>query len=156
MAEPQPSSRNCFVCGRDNPGGLRARWESDRASGEVRATVAIAERFNGYPGITHGGILTALLDEAVVRTALLHGGFDDLLVTARIEVAFRRPTPTETPVTVVARILRRSSGRAQAEAEVRLPDGTVTAHAEALLARPSPDVAAAWAAERQHWRIAEE
>jgi uncharacterized protein (TIGR00369 family) len=121
----------------------------------VRTTVAIAEHFNGYPGITHGGILTALLDEAVVRTALLHGGFEDLLVTARIEVAFRRPTPTETPVTVVARIRRRSAGRAQAEAEIRLVDGTVTAHAEALLARPPPDVAAAWAAERQHWRVVE-
>jgi len=151
----QPSSRSCFVCGRENTGGLRTRWESDRDAGEVRSTVSIPERFNGYPGVVHGGVLTALLDEAVVRTALLEGGFDDLLVTARIEVVFRRPIPTEAPVTVVARLLQRTRARARAEAEVRLADGTVAARAEALLARPPPEVAAGWAAERPFWRVDE-
>ena len=134
---------------------MRTRWESDRDAGEVRSTVSIPERFNGYPGVVHGGVLTALLDEAVVRTALLEGGFDDLLVTARIEVVFRRPIPTEAPVTVVARLLQRTRARARAEAEVRLADGTVAARAEALLARPPPEVAAGWAAERPFWRVDE-
>ncbi|HEX9306489.1 MAG TPA: PaaI family thioesterase [Anaeromyxobacter sp.] len=150
---PQPSSRSCFVCGRDNPLGLAARWVSDRAAGEVRATVEIPEHFNGYPGTVHGGIVTALLDEAAVRTLLLDGGFDDLLVTAKLEVAFRRPTPTRTPVVVVARLLKRMGTRAQAVAEVRLADGTVTARAEALLARPPPEVQTSWEAERAYWRV---
>jgi acyl-coenzyme A thioesterase PaaI-like protein len=153
--ERQPSSRSCFVCGRENGGGLRARFESDRAGGEVRSTVSIPERFNGYPGVAHGGVLTALLDEAVVRTALLDGGFDDLLVTARIEVTFRRPIPTETPVTVAARLLGRTGSRARAQAEIRLADGTVAARAAALLARPPPEVASGWAAERPFWRVDE-
>lgn len=116
--ERQPSSRTCFVCGRENPLGLKAQWVSDRAAGEVRARVEIPEHFNGYPGTVHGGILSALLDEAVVRTALLDGGFDDLLVTAKLEVAFRRPTPTRTPVTVAARITRRAGTRVFAKAEI--------------------------------------
>lgn len=151
--EKQPSSRSCFVCGRENPMGLAARWVSDRERGEVRATVEIAEHFNGYPGTVHGGILAALLDEAAVRTGLLDGGFDDLRVTAKLEIAFRHPTPTRTPVVVAARITRRSGTRAQVAAEVRLADGTVTASAEALLTRPPPDVAAGWARERAFWRI---
>jgi uncharacterized protein (TIGR00369 family) len=151
--ERQPSSRTCFVCGRENPMGLAARWTSDRGAGEVRATVEIPEHFNGYPGTVHGGILAALLDEAAVRTALLDGGFDDLMVTARLEVAFRRPTPTRTPIAVVARVTRRAGTRAQAEAEIRLPDGTVTARAEALLSRPPPEVAAGWEQERPWWRV---
>jgi uncharacterized protein (TIGR00369 family) len=128
-------------------------WESDRAGGEVRATLSIPERFNGYPGVVHGGIVTALLDEALVRTALLDGGFDDLLVTARIEVTFRRPTPTDTPVTVVARLVERRGTRARGEAELRLSDGGVAARAEALLARPPPDVASAWEQERAGWKV---
>ncbi len=141
------------MCGRENPFGLAARWESDPATGEVRATLEIPEHFNGFPGTVHGGILSALLDEAAVRTALLDGGFDDLMVTAKLEVAFRRPTPTGTPVVVAARLIRRAGSRAQAEAEVRLQDGTVAARAEVLLARPPPEISAAWGAERKHWRV---
>ncbi len=153
MSQPQPTSRSCFVCGRDNPLGLKTRWVSDLGAGEARCQVTLPEAFNSYPGVVHGGIVTALLDEAMVRALLLEGGFDDLLVTARMEVAFRRATPTGQPVTVTARIRRRSSSRAQAEAEVRLADGSVTATAEALLARPTPEVAAAWSAERSGWRV---
>ena len=149
----QPSSRTCFVCGRENPFGLAARWENDLDRREVRATLEIPEHFNGFPGAVHGGVLSALLDEAAVRTALLDGGFDDLMVTAKLEVAFRRPTPTRTPVVVVARLVKRVGTRAQAEAELRLPDGTVTAKAQALLMTPPDDIAAAWEAERTHWRV---
>jgi acyl-coenzyme A thioesterase PaaI-like protein len=153
MSERQPSSRSCFVCGRDNPLGLRTRWVSDRAEGVVRSEVVIPEHFNGFPGVVHGGVLAAILDEGLVRTALLDGGFDDLMVTARMEVVFRRPVPTETPVTFVARLVRRVGARAECEAEVRLPDGTVAARATALLAQPPAQVKAGWDAERPYWTV---
>jgi uncharacterized protein (TIGR00369 family) len=153
MAERQPSSRSCFICGRENPLGLKARWESDRAANEARSHLVIPEHFNGYPGVVHGGILTALLDEAMARSVLVEGGFDDLLVTAKLEVTFRRPTPTDTPVTVVGRLLRRVGNRAIAEGELRLADGTVTARASATMAKPPPDVAAGWEQERVHWKV---
>ncbi len=155
MAERQPSSRSCFVCGRDNATGLRTRWEGDREAGEVRATLVLAEQFHGYPGIAHGGIVAALLDEAMVRSLLLEGAFEDLMVTARMEVAYRRATPTAEPVTVVGRLSRRGSSRATAEAEIRLADGTVTAEAKGLLTRPPPEVVAAWAGERPFWTVDE-
>ena len=127
----------------------------DSEAAEVKAEVVLPEHFHGYPGIAHGGILTALLDEAAVRTALLDGGFDDLMVTAKMDLAFRRPTPTAIPITVVAWILRRTATRAVAAAEIRLKNGTVTARAEVLLTRPPADVAAAWAEERPYWRVDE-
>ncbi len=141
------------MCGRDNAAGLRARFTMDREVGEVRAEVVLPEHFHGYPGVAHGGILAALLDEAAVRTGLLEGDFDDLMVTAKMDLVFKRPTPTGTPVAVVAWLLKRTGTRARVEAEVRLADGTVTARAEVLLARPPADVAAAWAAERPFWRV---
>jgi uncharacterized protein (TIGR00369 family) len=153
VEDKQPSSRSCFVCGRDNQGGLRARWVSDRATGEVRATVVVDERFNGYPGVVHGGVLAALLDEALVRSLLIGGDFEDLMVTARMEVVFRRPAPTGQPLTIVGRLVKPGETRAQAQSEARLADGTVVARAEGLLAKPPPDVAAAWNAERDYWRV---
>ncbi len=156
MTDRQPSSRTCFICGRENPFGLKMRWLNDRRANEVRGQVVIPEHFNGYPGVVHGGILTAILDEAMARSVLIDGGFDDLLVTAKLEMVFRRPTPTATPVTAVARLVKRVGNRAIAEAELRLADGTVTARAEATMAKPPPEVAAGWERERAHWKVDED
>jgi acyl-coenzyme A thioesterase PaaI-like protein len=149
----QPSSRSCFVCGRENPVGLKVVWEQDAAAGEIRGAVTIPDHFGGYPGVTHGGIVGAILDETAGRTVLLDGGFDELMVTAKLEVVYRRPTPTGVPLEAVGRLLRRSGSRAEAEAELRLPDGTVTARATVLLARPPAEIKERWEAEREHWRI---
>jgi acyl-coenzyme A thioesterase PaaI-like protein len=153
MPTRQPTSRSCFVCGRDNPVGLKVKWDQDPGAGELRGTVTIPEHFNGYPGVTHGGIVAAILDETAGRAILIDGGFDDLMVTAKLEVVYRRPTPTGVPLEVVGRLLRRSDARAEAEADLRLPDGTVAARATVLLARPPAEIVEGWAAEREHWRV---
>jgi acyl-coenzyme A thioesterase PaaI-like protein len=153
MPTRQPTSRSCFVCGRENPVGLKVKWDQHLEAGELRGTVVIPEHFNGYPGVTHGGIVAALLDETAGRTILMDGGFEDLMVTAKLEVVYRRPTPTGVPLEVVGRLLRRLEARAEAEAELRLPDGTVAARASVLLARPPVEIIERWAAEREHWRV---
>ena len=70
MTERQPSSRTCFVCGRDNPVSLKMKWDQDCASGEIRSTVVLPEHFNGYPGVAHGGVIAAVLDETAGRVVL--------------------------------------------------------------------------------------
>jgi acyl-coenzyme A thioesterase PaaI-like protein len=149
----QPSSRSCFVCGRENPVGLRLRWEQDEEKGEIRGRVTIPDSFNGYPGVAHGGIVAAVLDETAGRSILVTGGFETLMVTARLDVTYRRPTPTGVPLEVVGRLLRHSGARAEAEAELLLPDGTVAARATVLLARPPEAITERWQAEREHWRV---
>ncbi len=156
MAERQPSSRNCFLCGRDNPVGLKAHWENHREAGEIRGSVSVPDHFCGYPGVVHGGIVAALLDETAGRTILMDGGADDLMVTAKLDVVYRRPTPTETPLTLVGRLQARSGDRAKAEAELQLSDGTVVARGAAVLARPPGGMSSAWEAERPYWRVDEE
>jgi acyl-coenzyme A thioesterase PaaI-like protein len=155
MANRQPNSRSCFVCGRDNPVGLRVSWDNHPDAGEIRGSVTIPEHFNGYPGVVHGGIVAALLDETAGRTTLLSGDFEDLMVTAKLEVLYRKPTPTATALTLVGRILRRSGYRAEAEAELKLPDGTVAARGTALLARPPAEITSSWEAERPYWKVDE-
>jgi hypothetical protein len=75
------------------------------------------------------------------------------MVTAKLEVVYRRPTPTGVPLDVVGRLVRRFGTRAEAEAELRLPDGTVTARGTVLLARPPDGIQEGWEAEREHWRV---
>jgi len=153
MGERQPSSRSCFVCGRDNDVGLKMVWENHPEEGEIRSMVTVAEDFNGYPGIVHGGILAAMLDETAGRAILLEGDPDELMVTAKLEIAYRRPTPTGTPLLLVGRLVSRTETRAEAKAEIRLPDGTVSARGSVLLARPPKEILAGWEAERQYFRV---
>ena len=153
MTEWQPTSRLCFVCGRENPVGLKVRWENDREAGEIRGTVEVPEHFNSYPGVVHGGVVAAVLDETAGRALLLQGGPDDLMMTLKLEVAYRRLTPTATPLKLVGRLRRRTASRAEAEAELRLPDGTVSASATVLLVRPPESITSRWADERPYWKV---
>ncbi len=155
MTQRQPTSRTCFVCGRENPIGLKIHWDQDVEKREIRGTVTLPDHFNGYPGVAHGGIVAAVLDETAGRSILTTGGFDDLMVTAKLEVVYRRPTPTGVPLLAIGRLVRRTEARAEAEAELRLPDGNLAARASVLLARPPEQIQERWAAERRHWRVDE-
>ena len=153
MSNRQPSSSTCFVCGRDNPVGLRMGWVNDPEAGEIRGEVVIPEHFNGYPGVAHGGIIGAILDETAGRTTLMESAdADNLMVTVHLEVTYRRPTPTGVPLTAVGRLVERGGRRSRAEAELRRPDGTVTATAHVVLAPPPTAVMESFEAEREHWR----
>jgi uncharacterized protein (TIGR00369 family) len=151
----QPSSRHCFVCGVQNPVGLQIQFVDDGDS-TVRAQVVVPERYNGYPGVVHGGIVAAILDEVSGR-ALLARGHDlkNLFVTLKMEIRYRAPTPTDTPLTAVGRIVQAGASRAKVHGEIRLPDGTVTAEADSVVARPPEGFAERWEPERPYWKVYE-
>jgi len=153
MDDRQPSSRHCFLCGRQNPIGLKITWVNDREARQIRARVVVPEHFNGYPGIVHGGIVAAILDETAGRALLLDGDADNLMVTVKLEVRYRKPTPTGQPLTAVGWVIRQTETRAQAASELRLEDGTVTAECEALLFRPSQEFFDRWEPEKAYWRV---
>lgn len=153
MSDVQPTSRYCFVCGRDNPASLHVRWRNDPAARQVRPLVTVREEYNGYPGIVHGGVVAALLDEAAGRALMVDGDFERLWVTVKLEVTYRRPTPTRVPLTVVGWVERSDARRSMTASEIRLPDGEVTARCKALIVRPPEKLLEGWLAEREHWRV---
>ena len=70
MLQEMPYYKKCFVCGRDNPHGLRQiiYYDSERES--VLIKWAPAEHFVGYENIVHGGVFLTLLDEAMAWAAI--------------------------------------------------------------------------------------
>jgi len=154
--DKQPSSRTCFLCGRQNAVGLKITWYNDVAAQRVQATITVPEQFNGYPGIVHGGIIAALLDETAGRALLLDGNSNNLMVTLKLEVKYRHPTPTGELLTLVGWVIQRSAGRARAAAHILLADGTVTAQGEAILVRPSAEFFRRWEPEKPFWRVYDE
>jgi acyl-coenzyme A thioesterase PaaI-like protein len=88
--------------------------------------------YNGYPGVVHGGIIAAILDEVVGRVAMI-GDPDHFMMTAKMELRYRRPVPVATPLVFVGKKGKMKGRIAQATGEVRLPDGTVAVEAELTL-----------------------
>lgn len=128
----QPNSHFCFVCGIKNPVGLKLEFY-DNGVDEVRCEYSIPAEYNGYPGVAHGGIVAAILDEVVGRVAMI-GDHTRFMMTVKMEVKYRQPVPVETPLVIAGRLVKMRGRLAQAAGEVRLPDGTVAAEAELTLA----------------------
>lgn len=138
-AAKQPNSRHCFVCGVENPAGLALTfYEQEPAT--VVAEYTVPEHFQGYPGIAHGGIVAAMLDEILGRTAMV-GDQTHFMMTGRLTIRYRKPVPVAQRLRLVGRLTKRRERAAAAVAELWLPDGSLAAEAEATLV-DHPDVAA--------------
>ena len=77
---------HCFACGTLNANGLHLDLHVDRGRSWVELTYE--QRFQGWDGIAHGGILATILDE-VMAWALV--GEDSWGLTARLAIDFKQP-----------------------------------------------------------------
>ncbi len=145
----QPNSRLCFVCGLDNPIGLRlAFYEDDQ--GRVLARFTPQAQHQGYPGMVHGGIVTALLDEVLARVAIGTGRW---VVTVRLNLRYRRPIPLNDPLTIVGQGMGWRRNLFQARGEIVLADGRVGAEAEGAFAGVRPEQAEGMADALGFWQV---
>ena len=78
--------QHCFVCGTRNPHGLGITFTI--CDEQATCVFVPDKRYQGYAGIVHGGIVTLVLDEAMVHLLWRLGR---LAVTAQLSVRFRKP-----------------------------------------------------------------
>lgn len=116
----------CFGCGKNNPCGLKMEFEWDGKIAKSEFTPV--EMHQGWHNIIHGGILTALLDEAMAYAACFEriGG-----VTAAIEVRFRKPVSVGQHLTITSWVGKRTRRFVETEGAITLDDGTVVTEAKA-------------------------
>jgi len=148
----QHNSRNCFLCGVDNPIGLKlAFYELD--DGRVAARFTPGEEHQGYPGVMHGGIACALLDETIGRTL---ENLDIWAMTVDLNTRFLKPVPLNEPITVIGEMVRLRSRTMEGKGEIRLEDGTVAVVAEARYIRLTQEKMDEFRNELSFWQIVEE
>jgi uncharacterized protein (TIGR00369 family) len=112
----------CFGCGPANPKGLHIR--SFVRGDEVVADWTPESHHEAFPGMLNGGIIGALLDCHSTWAAAWHlmrqkgAAAPPCTVTADYAVKLLRPTPSDAPVHLSARVVEAGSDRAVVEASL--------------------------------------
>jgi uncharacterized protein (TIGR00369 family) len=108
-------NQRCFVCGRENPAGLGVDFEINRERRSISANFTPSDNYEGYEGIVHGGILSAVLDEAMAKLTVSLG---IPAVTAEIKVTFKAPAAPGEELFVSGKLTHETRRLIQAEAKI--------------------------------------
>ncbi len=112
----------CFGCGPANAQGLRI--DSHAKDGELVADWTPQAHHQAFPGVLNGGIIGTLLDchsnWAAIHHFMVESGANEApsCVTADYAITLKRPTPTDGPVHLVARVVEAKGDRAVVEARL--------------------------------------
>lgn len=118
----------CFVCGRNNPIGLKLnfKWDNNTAKAEFTPT----ELHQGWSGIVHGGIVSCLLDEGLTYAAYF-AGID--CITAKMQVRLRRPALVGELLVITSSISKKTRKLVETQAVISRKDGTPVAEGTATM-----------------------
>lgn len=154
MKNRQPNSHHCFVCGLENPFGLHLRFDVT-APGKVTSEFTIGEEYQGYPGVVHGGIVAAMLDEVAGRS---HMGVDPprFMYTAKLDIRYRKNVPVGQPLLLVGIAGNNKRRTATASSAIYDKEGTLLAEAEALLVDIPEELIQGYELEELGWRVYED
>lgn len=118
----------CFACGKNNPVGLHLDFKI--IDNKFVAHKTLPREYQSYPGVVHGGIVSTMLDEAMGSLLVELG---EKVVTAKMELRYRNPTPVGEPLTIEGWEDSRRRNLVITKGKITLADGTVTAEATATM-----------------------
>jgi uncharacterized protein (TIGR00369 family) len=148
----QPNSRHCFVCGVENKYGLHLLFYENEED-EVVVETQVPDQFQGYPGIVHGGIVAALVDETLGRVHMGNPENPRFMFTAKMSINYRKPVPVGKPIRIVAKALKRKSKTATSFCSIYGPEGDTLVDAEALLIKVPEDMIQEADLDQLGWKV---
>jgi len=135
-SHPALKKNYCFGCGKDNPFGMRLKFHQEVAGKRFVARFRLGRRYTGPPKHAHGGIIAAILDEAMSKPSKLRGV---IAPTKELQVRYLKPVPLGQPLTASGwevRIRGREHFRA---AEIRNQNGDLLATGRAKFIAVDPE-----------------
>ncbi|MGD9079715.1 MAG: PaaI family thioesterase [Desulfobacterales bacterium] len=123
MALQLVKDRRCFVCGAENPHGLKVKVEYNGVD-RVETEFMAEDRYRGWSDYLHGGVLTLIFDE-MLGWLSRYMGHDAM--TARLEVRYRKPVPLGSRLTFNAVLEREIKGLLDIKLRAKLDDESVVA-----------------------------
>lgn len=124
----EPRADNfCFACGGGNSRGMHLTFEQDDDAKRIRGLFKVPRAYQGGAGFVHGGIIATLLDEVMAKVNRFAA---DHAVTAKLNVEYLRPVPTEADLIVEGWELERHGRERFRQGEIRNAAGVVLARAK--------------------------
>ncbi len=148
----QPNSRHCFICGLENPVGLKLRIYQTEP-GLIETTYTAPEHFQGYPGVLHGGIVAAILDEIAGRAQMGDPSKPRFMFTAKLEVRYRKNVPIGQPLRIIGKAGKSKGKIAEGWAGIYNQQGDLLAEADALLIDVPQEMLANANLEALGWKV---
>jgi uncharacterized protein (TIGR00369 family) len=121
--EPNPSNK-CFGCGGDNAGGMNLTFEQDNVNRKIVGRFVLGERYQGWGGFAHGGIIATLLDEAMGKVCRFR---EVRAVTAELTVEYLKPVNVQSEIVVEGRETEQKGRNIFVTGEIRNGVGEVLA-----------------------------
>ncbi len=149
----QPNSKMCFICGLENPVGLKLRiYETE--PGVIETTYTAPEHFQGYPGVLHGGIVATILDEISGRAHMGPADNPRFMFTAKLEVKYRKNVPTQKVLRIVGKAGKSKGRMAEGWAGIyEAESGELLAEANTLLINVPPETLDTANLDELGWKI---
>ena len=107
------------LMGLSNPMAPPLELKPDTEAGEIRGAVNFGNAYEGAPGCVHGGFLAAAFDEALGMACIFS---DSPGMTGELTIRYLKPTPTKTPLRLVARLDRIERRKIYTSGEILMGD----------------------------------
>ncbi|KAJ0158890.1 hypothetical protein CTA2_10686 [Colletotrichum tanaceti] len=107
---------------------------------EIKALLTLRSGVNGYPNVSHGGIVATVLDETIGMICSINkaeGGLtsEESYMTAYLNVTYVRPVATPQTVLCVVEVVSVKGRKWLIEGRIEDEEGRVLAKAESLFVR---------------------
>ena len=108
-------NQRCYVCGTENPEGLGVQFEIDHKARSISARFTPRDAHQGFEGIVHGGIISALLDEAMAKLSVALG---IPALTAEMTVKFKASAAPGEELLITGKLVEETRKLVRAEAAI--------------------------------------
>lgn len=104
---PNRENHNCFGCGPNNPHGLKMQFYGYADS--VQSMLVIPSHLSGWENLTHGGVISTILDEIMSWSAIYLLG--RIILTQSMNVEYLHPVYTGKTILAKGKLLERENER---------------------------------------------
>lgn len=139
VIKKQRNSRMCFICGMDNPVGLKAQFYSMEDGSVITPFVFRAEH-QSFPERVHGGLAATMVDELGLRAMWAKELSEESFgVTMSLSVKYRKPVPYDEELLARSIVVKETPKFVTSVAEIYSRAGELLVNGEAVYIKLNPE-----------------